>query len=145
MGAANGVLPVNARHLLATSHSQNTSINSAASDSLINSDISEITINSNSPNAGINAKTTHNEHNSNASTTSNISSGEDNSGTSPHISRLGFYEAVIGYFRYYGFNGTGCLLRTICEVAADPHLQHSNGIWGSLFRILFTYVNVMIR
>lgn len=38
-----------------------------------------------------------------------------------------------------GFNGTACLLKTICETAAVP-LYENNGVLGNIFHIAFTWV-----
>lgn len=37
----------------------------------------------------------------------------------------------------YGYNGTSCLLRTICETAETPFYEY-NGVFGNIFHILFT-------
>ncbi|EDV97928.1 uncharacterized protein LOC6557908 [Drosophila grimshawi] len=52
------------------------------------------------------------------------------------ISRHDFYRAIVNYLGQYGYNGSACLLRTICEVSAAP-LDADNGVWGSIFKILF--------
>lgn len=36
-----------------------------------------------------------------------------------------------------GFNGTACLLKTICETA-ESDLYENNGVFGNLFHIIFT-------
>lgn len=37
----------------------------------------------------------------------------------------------------YGYNGTSCVLRTICETAELP-FHRNNGVFGNIFHILFT-------
>ncbi|XP_067647969.1 uncharacterized protein [Eurosta solidaginis] len=51
-------------------------------------------------------------------------------------SRNAFYRSVVGYLEHYEMNGTGCLLRTICDVSAS-NLDEHNGLIGSIFKILF--------
>lgn len=55
---------------------------------------------------------------------------------SPPYDRRSFYKTFIGYLDYFQMNGTGCLLRTICEVSASS-LHENNGVLGSLMKILF--------
>ncbi|XP_004523024.1 uncharacterized protein LOC101453383 [Ceratitis capitata] len=50
--------------------------------------------------------------------------------------RNAFYRSIVGYLDYYEMNGTGCLLRTICDVSAS-NLDEHNGLLGSIFKILF--------
>lgn len=50
--------------------------------------------------------------------------------------RNAFYRSIVGYLDYYDMNGTGCLLRTICDVSAS-NLDEHNGLLGSIFKILF--------
>ncbi|KAH8324648.1 hypothetical protein KR067_002929 [Drosophila pandora] len=54
----------------------------------------------------------------------------------PPIRRLDFYRSIINFMTHYGFNGTACLLRIICEVSETPFDPH-NGLVGTLFHILF--------
>ncbi|KAM7355867.1 uncharacterized protein ACRADG_001812 [Cochliomyia hominivorax] len=54
----------------------------------------------------------------------------------PPYDRRSFYRTFTGYLDHFEMNGTGCLLRTICEVAASS-LHENNGVLGSLFKILF--------
>lgn len=54
----------------------------------------------------------------------------------PRFTRHDFYRAIVNYMGQYGYNGSACLLRTICEVSAAP-LDAHNGLLGSLFKILF--------
>ncbi|XP_034101964.1 uncharacterized protein LOC117566533 [Drosophila albomicans] len=57
-------------------------------------------------------------------------------GQPPRFTRHDFYRAIVNYLGQYGFNGSACLLRTICEVSAEP-LDVHNGVLGSIFKILF--------
>ncbi|KAH8301194.1 hypothetical protein KR018_007125 [Drosophila ironensis] len=57
-------------------------------------------------------------------------------GAPPSIRRYDFYRTIINYMAHYGFNGTACLLRAICEVSEWP-LDAHNGLVGTLFQILF--------
>ncbi|KAH8239094.1 hypothetical protein KR032_000769 [Drosophila birchii] len=57
-------------------------------------------------------------------------------GSPPPIRRRDFYRGIINYLGHYGFNGSACLLRVICEVSEAP-LDPHNGLVGSLFQILF--------
>uniref|UniRef100_A0A0A1XFP0 Cytochrome P450 52E2 n=1 Tax=Zeugodacus cucurbitae TaxID=28588 RepID=A0A0A1XFP0_ZEUCU len=50
--------------------------------------------------------------------------------------RNAFYRSIVGYLDYYDMNGTGCLLRTICDVSAS-NLDEHNGLLGTLFKVLF--------
>ncbi|XP_018795011.1 PREDICTED: uncharacterized protein LOC108972728 [Bactrocera latifrons] len=50
--------------------------------------------------------------------------------------RNAFYRSIVGYLDYYDMNGTGCLLRTICDVSSSTLDEH-NGLIGSIFKILF--------
>ncbi|TDG45351.1 hypothetical protein AWZ03_008209 [Drosophila navojoa] len=54
----------------------------------------------------------------------------------PRFTRHDFYRAIVSYLGQYGYNGSACLLRTICEVSAAP-LDAHNGLLGSIFKILF--------
>ncbi|EDW19024.1 uncharacterized protein LOC6582863 [Drosophila mojavensis] len=54
----------------------------------------------------------------------------------PRFTRHDFYRAIVNYLGQYGYNGSACLLRTICEVSAAP-LDAHNGLLGSIFKILF--------
>lgn len=54
----------------------------------------------------------------------------------PRFTRHDFYRAIVNYMGQYGFNGSACLLRAICEVSASP-LDTHNGVLGSIFKILF--------
>ncbi|EDW73205.2 uncharacterized protein Dwil_GK16780 [Drosophila willistoni] len=54
----------------------------------------------------------------------------------PTIRRYDFYRSIINYMVHYGFNGSACLLRTICEVSEKP-LDAHNGVLGSIIQILF--------
>ncbi|KAH8408078.1 hypothetical protein KR222_009227 [Zaprionus bogoriensis] len=54
----------------------------------------------------------------------------------PRFSRHDFYRAIVNYLGQYGYNGSACLLRAICEVSAAPLDEH-NGVLGSIFKILF--------
>ncbi|EDW69813.1 uncharacterized protein [Drosophila virilis] len=56
--------------------------------------------------------------------------------TPPRFTRHDFYRAIVSYLGQYGYNGSACLLRTICEVTAAP-LDAHNGVLGSIFKILF--------
>ncbi|KAH8370800.1 hypothetical protein KR093_005031 [Drosophila rubida] len=58
------------------------------------------------------------------------------SGQLPRFTRRDFYRAIVNYLGQYGYNGSACLLRTICEVSAEP-LDVHNGVLGSIFKILF--------
>lgn len=69
------------------------------------------------------------------------SSSDDNpekrsTGRPPRFTRHDFYRAIVNYLGQYGFNGSACLLRAICEVSAAP-LDAHNGVLGSIFKILF--------
>ncbi|KAH8379909.1 hypothetical protein KR009_007998 [Drosophila setifemur] len=57
-------------------------------------------------------------------------------GSPPSFRRHDFYRTIVNFLTHYGFNGSACLLRTICEVSASP-LDAHNGLLGSLFQILF--------
>ncbi|XP_017080271.1 uncharacterized protein LOC108114036 [Drosophila eugracilis] len=57
-------------------------------------------------------------------------------GSPPPFKRHDFYRCIINFLTHYGFNGSACLLRTICEVSESP-LDAQNGLVGSLFQILF--------
>ncbi|XP_054735848.1 uncharacterized protein LOC129242933 [Anastrepha obliqua] len=50
--------------------------------------------------------------------------------------RNAFYRSIVGYLEHFEMNGTGCLLRTICDVSAS-NLDEHNGLLGSIFKILF--------
>uniref|UniRef100_A0A1A9WGQ4 Uncharacterized protein n=1 Tax=Glossina brevipalpis TaxID=37001 RepID=A0A1A9WGQ4_9MUSC len=50
--------------------------------------------------------------------------------------RHSFYQAFISYLNYLRMNGTACLLKTICEIAASS-LDENNGVLGNIFKILF--------
>ncbi|XP_034483072.1 uncharacterized protein LOC117788417 [Drosophila innubila] len=54
----------------------------------------------------------------------------------PRFTRHDFYRAIVNYLGQYGYNGSACLLRTICEVSAAP-LDAHNGVLGTIFKILF--------
>uniref|UniRef100_A0A1I8MH02 Uncharacterized protein n=1 Tax=Musca domestica TaxID=7370 RepID=A0A1I8MH02_MUSDO len=54
----------------------------------------------------------------------------------PRYDRRSFYRTFTGYLDHYQMNGTGCLLRTICEVAAST-MDENNGVLGSILKILF--------
>ncbi|KAM8708213.1 hypothetical protein ACLKA7_015222 [Drosophila subpalustris] len=54
----------------------------------------------------------------------------------PRLNRHDFYRSIVNYLGQYGYNGSACLLRTICEVSAAP-LDAHNGVLGSIFKILF--------
>ncbi|XP_001353588.3 uncharacterized protein [Drosophila pseudoobscura] len=54
----------------------------------------------------------------------------------PPFRRHDFYRSIINYLTHYGYNGSSCLLRAICEVNESP-LDAHNGVLGSLFQILF--------
>ncbi|XP_061395658.1 uncharacterized protein LOC133331275 [Musca vetustissima] len=54
----------------------------------------------------------------------------------PRYDRRSFYRTFTGYLDLYQMNGTGCLLRTICEVAAST-MDENNGVLGSILKILF--------
>ncbi|KAH8373996.1 hypothetical protein KR200_010779 [Drosophila serrata] len=57
-------------------------------------------------------------------------------GSPPPIRRRDFYRGIMNYLTHYGYNGSACLLRVICEVSESP-LDAHNGLLGSLFQILF--------
>ncbi|XP_016997855.2 uncharacterized protein [Drosophila takahashii] len=57
-------------------------------------------------------------------------------GSPPPFRRHDFYRSIVNFLTHYGFNGSACLLRTICEVSESP-LDAQNGLVGSLFQILF--------
>ncbi|XP_017022916.1 uncharacterized protein [Drosophila kikkawai] len=57
-------------------------------------------------------------------------------GSPPPFRRRDFYLGIMNYLSHYGFNGSACLLRVICEVSEAP-LDAHNGLVGSLFQILF--------
>jgi len=61
-------------------------------------------------------------------------------GSPPPFRRHDFYRSIINFLTHYGFNGSACLLRTICEVSESP-LDAQNGLVGSLFQILFMWVS----
>ncbi|ALC44559.1 CG14115 [Drosophila busckii] len=54
----------------------------------------------------------------------------------PRFTRHDFYRAIVNYMGQYGYNGSACLLRCICEISAAP-LDAHNGVLGSIFKILF--------
>lgn len=54
----------------------------------------------------------------------------------PLLTRHDFYRSIVNYLGQFGYNGSACLLRTICEVSAAP-LDAHNGVLGSIFKILF--------
>ncbi|KAH8293604.1 hypothetical protein KR054_002078 [Drosophila jambulina] len=57
-------------------------------------------------------------------------------GSPPPLRRRDFYHGIMNYLSHYGFNGSACLLRVICEVSEAP-LDAHNGLLGTLFQILF--------
>lgn len=57
-------------------------------------------------------------------------------GSPPPLRRRDFYRGIMNYLSHFGFNGSACLLRIICEVSEAP-LDAHNGLVGSLFQILF--------
>ncbi|XP_073841476.1 uncharacterized protein [Musca autumnalis] len=68
-----------------------------------------------------------------STTTANNTSGQQ---LLPRYDRRSFYRTFTGYLDHYQMNGTGCLLRTICEVAAST-MDENNGVLGSILKILF--------
>uniref|UniRef100_A0A1I8QBW6 Uncharacterized protein n=1 Tax=Stomoxys calcitrans TaxID=35570 RepID=A0A1I8QBW6_STOCA len=54
----------------------------------------------------------------------------------PRYDRRSFYRTFTDYLNHYQMNGTACLLRTICEVAAST-VEENNGVLGSFLKILF--------
>lgn len=52
------------------------------------------------------------------------------------VSRENIFKTFIGHLENYGFNGTGCLLRTICEIVGLD-LGNNNGVLGSIMSVLF--------
>ncbi|GAB0088584.1 hypothetical protein DMENIID0001_030410 [Sergentomyia squamirostris] len=53
------------------------------------------------------------------------------------ITRRWFYRMASNYLTRLGLNGTGCLLRAICEVSESP-LDDGNGLHGDLLQIILT-------
>lgn len=53
------------------------------------------------------------------------------------ISRKHVYEMIQQKMNAYGLNGYDCLLRIICETS-NSNFYETNGVFGSLFHILFT-------
>ncbi|XP_055326698.1 uncharacterized protein LOC129580375 [Sitodiplosis mosellana] len=51
--------------------------------------------------------------------------------------RKNFYRIIEQQITSYGYNGTSCLLRTICETSETPFYEN-NGVFGNIFHILFT-------
>lgn len=52
------------------------------------------------------------------------------------VSREHVFETLIGHMNNYGFNGTGCLLRTICDIVGLELGAH-NGVLGSFLDVIF--------
>uniref|UniRef100_A0A1B0D6N7 Uncharacterized protein n=1 Tax=Phlebotomus papatasi TaxID=29031 RepID=A0A1B0D6N7_PHLPP len=53
------------------------------------------------------------------------------------INRKWFYRMTSNYLRNSGFNGTSCLLRTICEASETP-LNQENGLHGEILQIILS-------
>lgn len=45
---------------------------------------------------------------------------------------------ILIFSNRYGYNGTACLLRAICETSENPFHEY-NGVFGNIFHILFAY------
>lgn len=52
--------------------------------------------------------------------------------------RKNFYRILEQQINSYGYNGTSCLLRAICETAETPFHEY-NGVFGNIFHILFRW------
>ncbi|XP_031621775.1 uncharacterized protein LOC116339847 [Contarinia nasturtii] len=59
------------------------------------------------------------------------------SGNKNVYTRKNFYRILEQQINSYGYNGTSCLLRTICETSETPFHEY-NGVFGNIFHILFT-------
>uniref|UniRef100_A0A1B0CF04 Putative secreted protein n=1 Tax=Lutzomyia longipalpis TaxID=7200 RepID=A0A1B0CF04_LUTLO len=53
------------------------------------------------------------------------------------VNRKWMYRMASNYLRNFGFNGTSCLLRAICEASEDP-LDVRNGLHGEILQIILT-------
>lgn len=51
------------------------------------------------------------------------------------VTRDNVFRTLIGHLENYGFNGTGCLLRTICDVVG-LQLDVHNGVLGSVLNVI---------
>lgn len=53
------------------------------------------------------------------------------------LTRKHVYRVIETQLNRAGFNGTACLLKTICNTA-ESDLPENNGVFGNLFHIVFT-------
>lgn len=53
------------------------------------------------------------------------------------FTRKNIYGTLESQLFLFGLNGTACILKTICQTSEIP-IYESNGVFGSLFHIIFT-------